>query len=76
MNPFVYCAYKLVVVRDVTLGLTYHPDDSKLWIVKQQQQQDAFVNIALNRWYLASKALCLCLLSFLFPQTEPFLARL
>ena len=22
MNPFVYCAYKLVVVRDVTLGLT------------------------------------------------------
>ena len=22
MNPFVYCAYKLVVVCDVTLGLT------------------------------------------------------
>ena len=79
MNPLVYGAYKFEVVSDrlwyhwqsltdSSFLLTWHQDDSKPWIAKQQQQ-DAFVNNlklhwrgkTVNRWYLASKALYLCL---------------
>ena len=41
MNPFVYCAYKLVVVRDVTLGLT----DSTIKMMKSNKNKILLLTI-------------------------------